>query len=104
MISQLRVPNCSSGPSLPLHGAVAPAAFSDIAKVDEEIKSGITRIYKITPSGVEPIPGDMVNPRPTRIYRAKTGKWEYMHLAGNPGSPIDGGDDDAALPDKDKST
>ena len=53
--------------------------------MDEKIKAGTMLISAITPRGIEPLPGDMVNPRPIRIYRAKTGKWEYMHIAGNPG-------------------
>ena len=91
-------------PKAPDSGPLAPAALSDTAEVDEKIKAGTTRVYWITPSGVEPIPSNMPTPRITRIYRAKIGKWEYKNIAGNPGPPIDGGDNDAAPPDEVQGT
>ena len=91
-------------PKAPESGPQAPAAFSELAKEDEEIKAGTARAYQITPSGLKPLPSNIPNYNTTKVYRAKSGKWEYMHVDGNPGPPVDGEGDDATLPDKDKST
>ena len=86
-------------PKAPEYGPLSPAAHSETAKVEEKIKAGTERVFAITSSGLVPATG----PGPhhmTRVYRAKTGKWEYMSTEGNPGPSIDGGDGDAAPSDK----
>lgn len=90
-------------PEAPESGPLSLAAHSETDKVDEKIKAGTERVFAITSSGLVPATG----PGPhhmTRVYRAKTGKWEYMSTEGNPGPSIDGGDGDAALPDEAQGT
>ena len=87
-------------PKAPESGPLAPAALSETTKVDAMIEAGTSGVYKIISSGLVP-KTDLTPHRMTKVYRAKTGKWEYMSTEGNPGPP-DGGDDAAASPDKAK--